>query len=193
MSGRLNPADCATRSRLEEEALPSLWLRGPEFLYQPEEMWPVDLPWAVVKEEQRLCRVLHATVPDPAYDWEKVRIQSKDIPKLVKLEGDFKKLVLCCQEEAFGDDIHRLKGGRAVKAVSKLLPFNPFVDDVGLLRMGGRIDKSDLPYDAKHPPLLPGRHPFTRQIIQAFHERLLHAGTDFVLTQLRQHFWIIRG
>ena len=109
VSGRLNPADCATRSRLEEEALPSLWLRGPEFLYQPEEMWPVDLPWAVVKEEERSCRVLHATVPDPAYDWEKVRIQSKDIPKLVKLEGDFKKLVLGCQEEAFGDDIHRLK------------------------------------------------------------------------------------
>jgi hypothetical protein len=60
--GRLNPADVATRSSLEEEALPSKWWEGPDFLRCPEEEWPKDLPWMVVLEEVRPVRMLQTTV-----------------------------------------------------------------------------------------------------------------------------------
>lgn len=42
--GRLNPADGATRSELECEAIRPDWLEGPSFLHGPEDQWPPDLP-----------------------------------------------------------------------------------------------------------------------------------------------------
>jgi hypothetical protein len=42
--GKLNPADEATQSVIEEEGLSQRWLKGPEFLFQPESEWPKDLP-----------------------------------------------------------------------------------------------------------------------------------------------------
>ncbi|KZS19521.1 Uncharacterized protein APZ42_014015 [Daphnia magna] len=48
---RLNPADAATRSQLEEDEIPSWWLDGPAFLYEEESGWPTDLPWMVAKKE----------------------------------------------------------------------------------------------------------------------------------------------
>jgi hypothetical protein len=41
----LNPADAATRSTLEVEKFPPVWLNGPEFLLLTENNWPIDLPW----------------------------------------------------------------------------------------------------------------------------------------------------
>jgi hypothetical protein len=39
-------------------------------------------------------------------------------------------------------------------------------------------------------PLLPGSHPLVEIIIRASHDHLKHVGTDFLLTYIRQHFWI---
>ena len=51
----------------------------------------------------------------------------------------------------------------------------------------------DLPYDDKHPVILPSKHPLSDEIIRAFHWEHSHMGTDMVLSQLRQHYWIIQG
>ncbi|GFU78147.1 uncharacterized protein TNCV_1306481 [Trichonephila clavipes] len=40
-----------------------------------------------------------------------------------------------------------------------------------LLRVGGRLSNSDLPYVNKHPAILPGNHNLTVQIIVHFHEK----------------------
>jgi hypothetical protein len=50
-----------------------------------------------------------------------------------------------------------------------------------------------MPYEVLHPPMLPGKHPFSRNIIRAFHESMHHVRTDFVLAHVRQHFWITSG
>jgi hypothetical protein len=49
--GRLNPADAASRSQLEEEEIPSWWLDGPAFLYEEESALPTNLPWMAAKEK----------------------------------------------------------------------------------------------------------------------------------------------
>lgn len=52
--GKLNPSDLVTRSDLEEKkVIPEEWIKGNEFLRQPEREWPKDLPWAVVKKDIR--------------------------------------------------------------------------------------------------------------------------------------------
>ena len=80
-----------------------------------------------------------------------------------------------------------------MKTRSAILGLTPYPDEKGLLRVGGRITHANLPCDNKHPVILPSKHPLSNGIIKAFHWKHLHMGTDLILSQLRQHFWIIRG
>ena len=76
---------------------------------------------------------------------------------------------------------------------SNCLSLTPIMDQKQVMRVGGRINKAYLPYHNRHPMILPSDHPLTKGIVIAFHEKLLHLGTDSVLSHIRQHFWIIRG
>ncbi|KAL9987137.1 hypothetical protein ACROYT_G001393 [Oculina patagonica] len=50
-----------------------------------------------------------------------------------------------------------------------------------------------LPYDTRHPILLPMDHAVTRLVIVDAHERLGHGtGVEHVLTELRSRFWIVK-
>ncbi|GFU69892.1 integrase catalytic domain-containing protein [Trichonephila clavipes] len=57
-------------------------------------------------------------------------------------------------------------------------------DSDGLLRVGGRLSNSDLPYVNKHPAILPGNHNLTVQIIAHFHRKNLHTGASSLLHYL---------
>lgn len=85
--GRLNPADVATRSILEEEALPSKWWEGPKFLRSLKEEWPKDLPWMVVLEEIRPIRIFQTTFSLATLDWVGVKINVEDLHSEVKWAG----------------------------------------------------------------------------------------------------------
>ena len=76
-----------------------------------------------------------------------------------------------------------------------LTQLNPKTDGDGLLRMDGCLCFADeLPYDTRHPILLPKDHPVTRLVIADAHERLDHgAGVEQVPTELRSRFWIVKG
>lgn len=102
-------------------------------------------------------------------------------------------LVRRCQTEAFFDDIQHLQREKALPSSSHLLAFSPTIGEDGLLRLGGWIGRSKLPYDNRHPSLLPGKHPLTEKLVQVLHEEMHHAGTDYLFAKLCQHFWIIRG
>lgn len=67
------------------------------------------------------------------------------------------------------------------------------LDKQDIRRVGGREDKVKLSYDSRHPILLPPNHLLTIRIITAFHEKLLHTGTDLGMSHIRQHFWILHG
>lgn len=61
---------------------------------------------------------------------------------------------------------------------------NLFVDDKGLWRCGGRLANADIPYNTKHPVLLPRDHPFTFMIVQDAHKRVSHNGIKETLTEV---------
>ena len=95
------------------------------------------------------------------------------------------------QNEHFHDDIERLKAKEALLNKSRLLSLCPFVDKHGLLRVGGRLGLSNLPYRKRHPALLPRKHELTRLIIIFEHRINLHAGPQDLQAALRQRYWII--
>lgn len=75
---------------------------------------------------------------------------------------------------------------------SPLAKLKPFVNN-GVLRVGGRLDRVDLSYDAKHPMILPGKHRVTEMIILHYHFANGHVGPYQLLAETRQHFWIVNG
>ena len=101
-------------------------------------------------------------------------------------------LIQQCQEESFADELRLLRKNKPLYSTLHLLALEPILGDDGLLRLGGRIGRARLPYDQLHPPFLPGRHPLSEKIIRAFHESLKHVGADFLLSYIRQHFWITK-
>jgi hypothetical protein len=87
--------------------------------------------------------------------------------------------------------------GRALKRTgvprtSSIYRLDPFLEN-SIIRVGGRLSKSVLPEDMKHPVVLPRRSHVTKLIIKHVHEQLAHAGRNHVLATLREKYWIING
>ena len=66
-------------------------------------------------------------------------------------------------------------------------------DSKGFLRCHGRMGRSKLPFDVKHPLLLPSHHWVTNLFIWACHERVYHNGVRETLTEFRTNYWITKG
>ena len=97
------------------------------------------------------------------------------------------------QLEVFRSTIESLQSNR-VSARSPLQKLAPFVDEVGILRVGGRLQHSQLPYDARHPMILPARHHVSELVIRSAHIKVGHfRGINPVLAEVQMRFWIVHG
>ena len=97
------------------------------------------------------------------------------------------------QMDRFPKEMQDLKSGKEVSRQSHLQALTPVVDESGMLRVGGRLNRAELPYDAAHPMVLPKKHHITRLIVADVHTRCRHAGVNHVLAQVRHRYWIIDG
>ena len=69
---------------------------------------------------------------------------------------------------------------------------NPVIID-NIVRVGGRLEKSSLPEESKHPAILPSDHHVTKIIVRYYHANEGHVGTSQTLAAIRQQFWIVKG
>ncbi|XP_043277805.1 uncharacterized protein [Venturia canescens] len=97
------------------------------------------------------------------------------------------------QEESFIQECLALERGRQMLKGSKLTSLSPFLDERGLIRVGGRLSQANLPETLKHPVVLPDRHHVTKIIMTAEHQRLHHCGPEQLLHSIRQRYWILSG
>ncbi|XP_055522606.1 uncharacterized protein LOC129716796 [Wyeomyia smithii] len=93
----------------------------------------------------------------------------------------------------FWKEINQLNHGQDVSRSSCLHQLKPFLDENHLLRVGGRLQQSDLSYDTKHPILLPHKSILSSYILHHEHYEQLHCGPQMLLAGIRQRYWIIRG
>ena len=68
-----------------------------------------------------------------------------------------------------------------IRKSSRIYPLSPFLDDSGILRVGGRIQH--------HPIILPHFHNVAVLILQHYHN-VSHSGTEWTLSRVREKFWI---
>ena len=97
------------------------------------------------------------------------------------------------QRTFFTSEIFLLEKGQPLPRSSHLLRLTPYLDDDGLLRLGGRLQHAALDAEAKNQLILPRVSPITNLLIRQAHLRTLHGGAQLTLATLRQQVWIIGG
>lgn len=70
---------------------------------------------------------------------------------------------------------------------------NPFIDEDGILRVGGRLEQADLPFEERHPAILPSHNEFVTLLIDNAHRLTLHGGVQLVMAHLRNRYWILHA
>ena len=110
-----------------------------------------------------------------------------------ELKGSEKKLIQLVQKSEYSKELQELRSSNTVNSHSNLKSLSPFLDDEGLLRVGGRLSHAQLHYDERHPVILPANSFLTKLIVRFEHERLLHSGAQAVLFSLRSRYWIPKG
>ncbi|CAG7725597.1 unnamed protein product, partial [Allacma fusca] len=130
--------------------------------------------------------------------WKFLQLKNKDEiqkgPLTVReLQTTLTLWVRAAQRTIFAEEVLAVQNKMPLPRSSKLLTLSPMLDDNGLLRVGGRIDRAPLTFDERHPVMLPNAHHITRLIIENLHRSLKHAGCQLVLYHLQKKYWIIRG
>jgi hypothetical protein len=103
-------------------------------------------------------------------------------------------IVKYVQQQHFSDEVKTLlSASRNIKKSSSLYRLEQTILRSGLLVVGGRLKKSSLNDDAKHPAILPKRHHIVKLIVNHFHAASGHSGKEYTLALIRQRFWIINA
>ncbi|KMQ86241.1 hypothetical protein RF55_14823 [Lasius niger] len=214
---KYNPADLISRGVMPSQLVQSsLWWSGPSWLQCNPIEWPkppAPLNDTLLPEQRKT--VVNLVMQTSATDQDVFQRYS-DLNKLTRIIAWCRRFYKNCKsrenrlnetlsvmelEEAlyalckqaqgshFGQEIQALINKQRIPPRSRLLNLNPFLDEKDLLRVGGRLRKSSLPYSAKHQILLPTNHALTQLIIRHFHERNLHTGPQATLAAIRHKFW----
>lgn len=110
---------------------------------------------------------------------------------LDELQRAEKAIIYVIQRESFPNEIKQLKKcDDSNKKMCLLKNLYPFLDEHDLLRVGGRLKNSGMPYNAKHQLLLSHKHFITKLIIKNVHTNCLHGGLKHTESKLRKEFWV---
>lgn len=204
-----NPADAISRGQLPHDFLRNqTWFTGPSWLSKDEDEWPneiIRIP-EIPELKKNACLISEHTkfdILDRYSSYSKlIRIVSyclrvrhpnkhTGVLQAEEINKAEIRVLKILQADQFSDEIKGLNGASTNK--SKFANLNPFIDEYGLIRVGGRLQKSDLTFAQKHPILLPSRHSLTDRIIREIHEKHYHTGIQTTLYILRQRFWLPDG
>ena len=98
------------------------------------------------------------------------------------------------QERHYPREKGRLQNSQPILHSSNIRRLDPYVDKDGILRVGGRLRKSKLPQNEKHPAILPKKEVIVRRIIEFCHEKVAHRGRTSTLNEVRSRgYWVIAG
>lgn len=98
------------------------------------------------------------------------------------------------QASMYASEIKLLRQQRTVPPQHHLASLKPFLDDQGIMRVGGRLMNSpDLSYEEKFPILLSKDHILTKSLFIWTHSKYLHAGPKALLATIHRRYWVPRG
>lgn len=216
-----NPADLISRGT-SAKGLQNceLWKSGPSWLTLEKEFWPIH-PQAHLSASVNEEKIVRAFIGLPSLSLNSLLDRISSLPKLLRIVGyalrfihnakqkeqrittkvlqpeELEKALKVCvksaQRQFFSEEINTLMlPNGALKGSSRLKTLNPLIDSEGLLRVGGRLENSNLTENEKHPMLLPPHHKLTHLIIIEEH-KAMHAAPLALLANIRLKFWPLQG
>jgi hypothetical protein len=127
---------------------------------------------------------------------------------LEELKVAERKLVMHAQRQTFSEELSVLRKLTSSKDITKSVKSSmvtksgylgpitklcPFVDEEGVIRVGGRLQHAPIKHDERHQVILPEKHRLTDLIVTEIHQSLGHAGKEHVLASTRELYWIVNG
>ncbi|CAG7734382.1 unnamed protein product, partial [Allacma fusca] len=218
VSGINNPADCASRGISPSELVNHpLWWQGPDFLRDStyEFCKPAIIPEEALCERRKRALVHHVALDESLlykfssltrlqritaycqrfiYNCRRVK-KDRNFHCLssTELREALLKLVRIVQQNYFANEFNQCEKKEPISVKSRLRSLNPYLDNTGLLRVGGRLRHAQIGGDRKHPMILPSNHVLTALVINYEHLNNLHGGCQLVLASIQRRFWIING
>lgn len=215
-----NPADCASRgmspSDLEQHAL---WWNGPMWLKLSEKEWPIKSIQPSSEVELRAVSYIILNSSTNCCENDQLLEKYSSIKRLIRVTGFCLRFIHNCrkkgddrnlkwllaseiqiattfwirhsQEKHFADEIGYLKNGQPISVSSRIICLNPFLDNDGILRVGGRIQRSELAFGEKHPILLHDKSLLALRMIDQYHNSTLHGGPQLMIASIRRKYWIL--
>ncbi|GMT08298.1 hypothetical protein PENTCL1PPCAC_30471, partial [Pristionchus entomophagus] len=184
-----NPADHITRGLSANELNDPnhMWWRGAPWMKDPPEKWPNDpIPPTADPPYTRIAE----SIPTPLIDFERY----STLNKAIKVTGFVLRYI---QRSLINSTNTKLKEKFNKIPVSsiRLLTALERTDQFDIWRANTRLDHAVIPSETRSPILIPTSKDskLARLIIADVHETMFHAGTENVLNQLKQNYWIPRS
>ncbi|GAA6067474.1 uncharacterized protein nek6 isoform X1, partial [Tachysurus ichikawai] len=212
-----NPADHASRGLHASDISSSNWLSGPKFLWEQEvSLTPyISVNLLVGDPEVKSVQTFVTTISNSMdilsrfsrfSSWSmllKVVARIKRLGSKQKFPSDHvtveerqkaaEAVIKLVQQEAFSKETRMIEKRKFLPNSSALYHLDPIFDK-GLLRVGGRLKRSSLIPELKHPVVLPKESYITNLILSHYHTKVCHQGRNQTQMELRMNgFWIIGG
>ena len=215
ISTRENPADIVSRGATITQ-LQDLWLHGPKFLSDPSFSMD-DQPkreFPLLTDDPEIRKVFtHTTVTEDVMDfisffdkfssWSKVirilshvlKLGSKHRKQGINPDGPhvFNSVLKLLQQAYLPEEMEKLQEGLRISRKSPLFTLDPFIDDEGILRVGGRLDDALTSYQVRHPAVMPGKAHLTKLFVAHKHAEVGHQGKLTTLNHIRSSGIYIYG
>ncbi|XP_045503995.1 uncharacterized protein LOC123700724 [Colias croceus] len=204
-----NPADIATRGIDACDLVDSeIWWMGPVWLQQTNlQLERCDVTKIDLEMKKLKCNVIIEEKPI----WERFSTMSRMKRVLAycrrfgkkrttqthhyltshEMEYILEECIRYYQNLVYEKDIEALKKEGRVKKRSTLITLAPFIDERGILRVGGRLQNASLADTTKHPIIIPSHQHITRLLVNEAHTKTLHGGIQLMLTYIRTKYWVI--
>ena len=101
-------------------------------------------------------------------------------------------IIRAVQSESFSEELksdRRIAESNEPETVpksSKLYRLDPFVDNNGVVRVGGRLRRATLEFGEKHPVLIPKKNHVADLITRHYHRQVHHQGRQITHGAIRQ-------
>ena len=147
------------------------------------------------KEIQTRSKSRVASMKEATSKSQSITVETMDHAEMVMVraaqaihfDDEIKVLTLASRESASSKNY-------AIKKSSPLYKLDPFLDSVGLLRVGGRLKYTEMPDHVKFPVILPGKSHIASLIVKHYHEHVRHQGRGMTINEVRSHgYWIVGG